>query len=500
MTQQDEKDKIQTESRESEPHQKTEETSAKSDSAKAEMKAETVEKSDSARNLELAKAEHEAIRRLLGLDKPIESRGQFEQEKPRLGVRPFIVLTVTLAVIAGCIAAWFGFEYMIDKQEEARFIAEHDRKLAEEEARHNRIEYADIAFLDSFPPAVAISMDGKQLYARSKDGSYTELRARESTWIQNLPIKESTVLKFGFEAEGFKPLTRSVAYYDWFPSNKPGANPLQKAFKKIVLEPDVSPRIEQCSELPMIMDSDPCEWTVFREIVFRERYANTVKPIVVEEAKQREVLKSFMEIHPLIAAAATGFDPQVLSTSEPMISPELPDATKSLLKVLSEHPYDLYGSITIETDSPDTRVFFMSEPLMQLKSSGSMSQVKVQPGEPYTFSVYGQGKPIEIAQTLSIRLETSDAPAYVAEISPHQWHCTPAAMEQIQRFPAPEIAPEVNSPDYRHYVCDYSIKISVNFNAIREVEKEAARQREAQQKSQAAGEAEQNPEAKKTEK
>jgi hypothetical protein len=232
----------------------------------------------------------------------------------------------------------------------------------------------------------------------------------------------------------------------------------------------------------MIMDSDPCEWTVFREIVFRERYANTVKPIVVEEAKQREVLKSFMEIHPLIAAAATGFDPQVLSTSEPMISPELPDATKSLLKVLSEHPYDLYGSITIETDSPDTRVFFMSEPLMQLKSSGSMSQVKVQPGEPYTFSVYGQGKPIEIAQTLSIRLETSDAPAYVAEISPHQWHCTPAAMEQIQRFPAPEIAPEVNSPDYRHYVCDYSIKISVNFNAIREVEKEAARQREAQQK------------------
>ena len=62
-----------------------------------------------------------------------------------------------------------------------------------------------------------------------KSGLLTELRARESTWIRNLPIKEDTILHFSFAAEGFKTLKRSVAYYDWFPSQSPSGNPLQKA-------------------------------------------------------------------------------------------------------------------------------------------------------------------------------------------------------------------------------------------------------------------------------
>ncbi|MBQ9395519.1 MAG: hypothetical protein IJU23_08375 [Proteobacteria bacterium] len=438
-------------------------------------------------------ADHEAIQGLLGLSKPLSERGKFEQEKKSLGVRPFIVLFISAAVIAGSIAAWFGFQYALDKQEEARFIAKKELELAEEEARHNRIEYADIAFLDSFPPAVAIAMDGKLMYARSKDGSYTELRARESTWIQNLPIKEDTVLKFTFEAEGFRTLSRSVAYYDWFPSNKPGGNPLQKAFKKIVLEPDVSPLLPSCETQPRIMDSDPCEWSVFREIAFREKYAETVKPLVANETKQRESLKSLLTLHPLLAAAATGFDVSTLNTNKPIIAPELPDATKALLKTLTEQPYGLYGSITIETDSPDTKVFFMSEPLMVVKSSGSMSQVKIQPGEPYTFATYGQGKPIDIAQTLSLRLETNNAPAYIAEITPFQWHCAVPDAAVIPQLSAPEIPAEANSPDYRHYVCDYSIKISVKFKEILEIEAEAAKQREIQEaKEKAAKQAQQD--------
>ncbi len=435
--------------------------------------------------LERMADDHAAIQALLGLNKPLSERGKVKVEKKRLGIRPFVAIVVTLCVIAASIGAWVGFEYLLEKQEEERAIAEHDRQIAEEEARRNRIEYADIAFLDSFPPNVAIAMDGKPLYARSQDGSYTELRARESTWIQNLPIKEDTVLKFSFAAEGFKPLTRSIAYYDWFPSNKPGKNPLQKSFKKIVLEPDVTPRVDACAELPKIQDVDACEWTVFREIVFRERYAQAVKPLVIDETKQRDALKSSLTLHPLLLQAASGFSMSVLETKEPLISPDLPDATKSLLKTLSEHPFGLYGSITIETDSPDTRVYFMSEPLMVLKSTGSMSQVKVQPGEPYTFAVYGQGRPIEITQTLSLRLETNDAPAYVAEILPHQWHCRIPDMKTALELMAPELAPEVASPDYRHYLCDYSIRISVNFTGIKEIESEAVRQREQQKEQEA---------------
>ena len=435
-------------------------------------------------SLEKTAADHEAIREAFGLNKPAEKRGMYEQDARNPGFRQFAVLFITLAVVGASIAAWFGFEYLLEKEEEARFIAEHDRKLAEEEARRNRIEYADIAFLDSMPPAVSIAMDDKPLYARSKDGSYTELRARESTWIQNLPIKEDTILKFSFAAEGFKPLSRTVAYYDWFPSNKPGKNPLEKAFKKIVLEPDVSPRITGCEQLPPILETSGCEWTVVREIAFRERYAEAVKSLVPTEDQQRASLKSIFSRNPLLAQAANGFDIATLDTGAPIIAPELPDATKSLLKTLTEHPYGLYGAITIETDMPDTRVFFMSEPLMVVKSSGNMAQVKVQPNEPYTFAVYGQGKPIEITQLLSLRLEANDVPNYVTEIAPHQWHCEVPDINTALQIPAPEIPPELNRPEYRHQLCTYSIKISVKFQEIKKIEEDAAKQREKAAKPQ----------------
>ena len=435
-------------------------------------------------SLESIAANHEAICQQLGLSKPLEVRGKYEQEKQKLGARPYIVLFLTAAVVAASVGAWFGFEYFVQKQEEERYIANLERKQAEEEARKNRIEYGDIAFLDSFPPNVAISMDGKQLYARSQDGSYTELRARESTWIRNLPIKGETILKFGFSAEGFKPLTRSVAYYDWFPSRKPGANPLEKAFKKIVLEPETTPRVAECDKLPVIMDTPACEWTVFREIVFRERFAQAAKPLVLDESGQRAALKSQLTLHPLLAQAATGFDIKTLDTKAPVPNPELPDPTKSLLKSVMNNPFGLYGAITIETDTPETRVFFMSEPLMVVKASGSMSQVKVDPDKPYTFAVYGQGKPIEITEKLSIRLEAPNAPAYVTEILPHQWRCTIPAFENLSKIYAPTFAPEINSPDYRHFMCDYSLKISVNFEAIKAFEADAAKQREAMQKAE----------------
>ena len=427
--------------------------------------------------------EHEAIRALFGLDKTFEERGHFESDHKSFSVRGILVIAISLAVIAGCVLMWFWFEYEIRAQEEARYIAEHERKLAEEEARRNRVEYADIAFLDSFPPAVAITMDGKQLYARSQDGSYSELRARESTWINNLAVKEDTIFRFGFEAEGFKPLTRTIAYYDWFPTNKPGANPLQKVFRKIVLEPDITPVFSECAQLPKILDTDPCEWSIFREIVFREKYIEATQNLAVEDGIKRRMLKHLLTHHPELAQAARGFDMAVLDSNGELLSPDLPDSTKSLLNHLMAHPYALYGTITIETDSPDTRVFFMSEPLMVVKASGSMSQVRINPDEPYTFAVYGQGKPIEIGEKLSLRLETNNAPAYITEIMPHQWHCSVPPIAEALDVPAPEIPPELMMPDYRHQLCSYSIKISVKFNDIRAIESDAAKQRAQNQEA-----------------
>lgn len=426
------------------------------------------------KNREQMAAEHEAICAMYGFRKNLENRGVAPIEKPRIGIRSIVVWVVTVAVLMGCVGAWYGFQYLIDRQEEARFIAEHDRQIANELARRNRIEYADIAFLDSFPPLVAISMDGKPLYARTKDGSYTELRARESTWIQNLPIREDTVLHFGFSAEGFKSLTRKIAYYDWFPTNKAGANPLQKVFRRVVLEPDVTPRLTSCATAEKIGDADPCEWTVFREIAFRDRYAAAEKGFTLDEARQRNALRSTLFVHPSLMEAATGYSLAMLELAKEIVPDNLPDATKNLIRTLARHPYALYGRLTLETDTPDTRVFFMGEPLMVLKNNGSLAQVKIQPSEPYAFSVFGQGRPIDISETLSVRLEADNAPAFVTEIKPHQWHCD-VDEANLANVDIPDFAR--NDPDLRHYVCDYAMKISVDFKAIRDIEKEAALQR-----------------------
>ena len=428
--------------------------------------------------------DHAAIRSLYGLDKPAETRGAYETARKPFGVKSFVVIVVSIAVVGGCVAMWFLFQHAVRAQEEARFIAEHQRKIDEELERRSRVEYADIAFLDSFPPAVAITMDGKPLYARSQDGSYSELRARESTWINNLPIREDTVVRFSFEAEGFKPLTRNVAYYDWYPTNKAGGNPLQKVYRKIVLEPDMSPRVPECAQLAKIGDAEPCEWSVMREIVFREKYAEAVQNLAVEDGQARQMLKHILAVNPELARAAQGFDAAAIDTAKELPDSALPEATRNLVHTLMTHPYGLYGTITVETDSPDTRVFFMSEPLMVVKSSGSMSQVRIQPGEPYTFAVYGQGRPIAINEKLSLRLETNDAPAYITEILPHQWHCDVPPIEQALAVPAPPIPQELMMPDYRHELCRYSIKISVKFADIRAVEAEAAKQRENSTKTE----------------
>ena len=156
------------------------------------MKTEKQDNSSN-KNLQEIAGQHEALQTMFGLNKSVENRGVFAPVEKKSSVRAIIVIAVSLAIVAGCVAMWAWGQRAIRRQEEARVIAKKQQELEAEKLRRNQIEYADIAFLDSFPPNVDISMDGKKLYARSQNGSYTELRARESTWIQNLAVKETTV-------------------------------------------------------------------------------------------------------------------------------------------------------------------------------------------------------------------------------------------------------------------------------------------------------------------
>lgn len=438
----------------------------------AEIKVSQVTQKD-AEPLPIAdtsQADHAAIRAIFGLDKPLNARATPVQAAPEKRKSPLINIAIALVVVAICAGAWVAYDRHLKAEEEALALAKHQHELDREEARRNRIEYADIAFLDSLPPLAVISMEGKPLYARTDDGAYTELRARESTWIRNLPIKEDTVLHFGFDAEGFRHLSRSVAYYDWFPSHKPGGNPLQKAFRKVVLVPDESPRIEACAQLPTQDGAAPCEWTVFREIAFRVRYAEAVKQAEVQESLQHQLLVQNFSMHPNLAQAA-GVAPGA-DLRAPFPAAEAPDAVKMLVKNLNEKPFGLYGSLTIQTDTPNTRVFFMKEPLMVVKPSGAMAQVQVQPGQPYTFAVYGAGRPLDISQNMSLRLEAPNAPSYVTEITPLQWRCQVPGIEKLLSLIPPALPDELKSPDYRHYMCDYTLTVSVKFEDIKALENE----------------------------
>lgn len=432
-------------------------------------------------DIEAIRQSHEAIIRRLGLQKPLQQRGECVSMERKVGMRAYVVICLAIVALVVIIGVYMGFYRYVDWRESELALAQHAAELEKEQARRDRIEYADIAFLESLPPLVAITMEGKSLYAKTKEGAYTELRARESTWIRNLPIKEDTVLHFGFSAEGFKPLTRSVAYYDWFPSRSPSGNPLQKAYKRIVLEPDNTPRVADCARLEKIGGSDPCEWSVFREIAFRERYGALLKSLVLDESQKNLRMKENFVLHPSMFS-------EVGLTQEAVLTGKIPadatDSAKALYRNVMENPYGMYGRLTIETDTPNTRVFFMGEPLMALKPSGSYAQVQISPDSPYVFSVYGMGKPLEIGQEMSLRLEAPNMPPYTAEITPLQWHCEVPGIETLLTLSAPPVPESMMTPDYRHYMCDYRLTVSVRFEAIRANERELESRSSATQDGQ----------------
>ena len=420
-------------------------------------------------------AQHAAIQKMFGLDRPYDERSKAAIMPPNTSMlKTVFVLLGAVVVIALSIYGYYYASKLLDQKAQHEYELKKQREKAEEEARRNQTEYAEIAFFDSLPEQVTIALDGKKQYAKTEDGAYSELRAGKNTWIRYLPVKESTVLKFSFEAEGFRPLTRQIAYYDWFPAHS-GDITLQKVFRKIVLEPDHSPKLPEC-------EGDSCAWSVFREIVFRKQYAEMAAVGVIDEKDRDKNRERVLKTHPMLAASV-GLDPAALPKTDQGLSP----AAQNLLAYIDKHPYALYGSITIESDAPDTRVSFLGEPLMIVKESGSMTQVRVDPDKPVSFSTYGQGHPIIISEPLSIRLEANGYPAYVTELLPHQWHCDVPSKERVAEIEPPAFTQlEDVKQDFYHYVCDYSIKVSVNFHAIQEVDNMMNRNPEEPSKSDAA--------------
>ncbi|MCL2326026.1 MAG: hypothetical protein FWC40_05970 [Proteobacteria bacterium] len=418
---------------------------------------------------EAVRCRHEAMAGIWGFKKaPVSEKGfqagEAVQSRGRILLKAVLTLVGGLVVVFAIVVVIIFARELIEDREQAAYLARHEASLVQEEARRLLAEYAEIAFLDSFPPSVRIALQGVPLYARTPQGYYTDLRAHESTWIRYLPVQESTVLRFDFAAEGFLPLSRQVAYYDWFPVRK-GDITLQRIFRSIVLTPDTSPRLPYCEE-------EACEWTVFREIMFREQYGQMAQGILFEPSEKIGGLANALKVHPSLAAIA-GVDltqpiGQGLAERE-----GLGAEARNLLRYLTDHPFALYGQMTITTDTPGTRVFFLGEPLMAFRSSGAMSQVRVEPGEPFVFSTYGQGHPIVITDKLSLRLEAPDAPGYVTEILPHQWRCEPVEEEAAKGLFVPKFAQVEGGQDLQHYLCRYAIQIDVNFEAIREADQKS---------------------------
>lgn len=357
---------------------------------------------------------------------------------------------VVVAVVAVCVA-----REAVNAHEDEISTERYIRAMEEEDARRNVIQYAKAGFLDSFPPNVTISDETGVLYAKNEDGSYSELRARKKTWIQNIPVKEDVIRKYKFNSEGFHELTKTIAYYDWYPTRDPEI-PLQKVYTHLELAPKTSPLLPYCSELAEVPAyENACNATIFSELMGRAFYERLIK-----EHKEKQESEN-------ISAQNSPSTPANGTSSANAVPVRPTTGTPAENTETIPYPEKLYGEIRIHTDTPETKVFFMGEPLMMTKESGSMVQVRVQPDAPYAFSTFGNQRPIPISDPLSIRLEAPGLPPFVTEILTHQWHCTPVSKEEALKMAVPPYLVTDNSMVHLQHLCRYSIDIDVSFSKIK---------------------------------
>ncbi|MFA5625719.1 MAG: hypothetical protein WC966_11805 [Bradymonadales bacterium] len=369
------------------------------------------------------RARHSEIKTSLGLSSSV-SKSQETTAQKRKSLWP---LFLALIILISLVFVIYYATRLISERESEFAAQKREREVAEELARRSAVQYAQVAFLDSFPPLVNISDESGPLYAKNSDGSFTPLRARSSTWINYIPVSESTELHYYFTAEGFKRLKKTIAYADWYPNRDPEIT-LQKTYRKVVLEPIKTPVLPYCEALKEHEHfKNACDFLVFDEIVWREGY-NEKMSVLADSDENEKTAKS-----------------------------------KTASQYTAEFPRQLTGSIEIRSDHADTKVFFMGEPLMIVRESGAMVQARVNPDEPFIFSTYGQERPISITQALSIRLEAPGQPPFVTEIQAHEWHCEPKDMESFLAIEPPPYVLDGSDALLLHYACDYNLVIDVQF-------------------------------------
>ena len=370
---------------------------------------------------------HNDIIKILGLEKNEKKPPKQEEFK-----YPIWPIPVAITILALIIAALIYNNYALQKHE-ARIVEQKKLKelqLAEE--RKNQIQYAKVAFLDSFPPAVRIHQDGKQLFAKTPENTVTYFTAKKDAIINNIPVKQDTVVSFTFHSEAFKTLQRTIPIYDWFPTNDDNI-PLQKTFRKITLEPVQTPLFPQCEQIAALTPQykNTCTVSVAQELMTRLQYQKNSDELDNEQ-KERNTA----------------------ALLNPDFAPDIPPVK------------NLTGTIIVTSDIPETKLFFLNEPLVVINENNTITQIKLQPGKPHNFSTYGNNKQIPLARNLSIRLEAPGFPPFVAEILPHQWHCTPKNIEDIKQIIPPEFITQEDPQPLMHHLCDYTIEINVNFKDI----------------------------------
>ncbi len=328
--------------------------------------------------------------------------------------RFFLLLLVFAGLIVGAVFASKALEKrQTELDEKARLAAE-----AAEAARIPTVRYGNLAIMNSIPEFAFIEQNGQPIYTKTASGMWTELRARPSTWINNVRVEEGTVLRFTLNSEGYKPYEIVLSEYDW--SSVPATGDLEKIYNRLALEPIELPRFQNCAELA---EFNPA------------LYANLCSVNIPAEIQTR---KDFERIY----------------------------------------NQRLTGTITIRTDRADAKVFFLGEPLMIITPAGTQAHATAG-RDGLTFSSFGktesgEDKVINITDELSIRLEAEGSDPYLAEIFAHQWRCDPiVAPDVILARPIPTTI-DPNAPPPYHHLCNYTYVIDVRFDRMKMPERGAA--------------------------
>ena len=302
-------------------------------------------------------------------------------------------LIIVIAVMGGLV-----YQAKVMLKERQSEIEARER-LAKAEAEASKVpdtRYGNIALMASTPKKALILQNGEPIYAKTKDGVWTELRTGPSSRVQNIKIEEGVPTKFSVVSEGYQPYEISISEYDWVPI--PATGDWEKVYNNIKLEPITSPLVQNCAELELLggVYTEACKVKLTDEISTRGDY-------------------------------------------------ELSYATR------------LTGDLTVESEPSGAKIFLYGNPL--IKDDGQQATTpytfsiygKDSKGEDKKLKVTGEGT--------SIRLEMDGMEPYLGTLFEHQWHCAPETRAEIVKVLVVPEKLEETAPNMLQHLCTYTAAI-----------------------------------------